>query len=307
MIIQGKTHPKASVLSNYLSKTGQNEKAELKEVYGTVANDIKGALFEMELIASGTRCKNHLYHVSINPRESENITPEQWIRAIDLLAKNLRLDGHQRVVVEHIKEGRQHMHVVWSRIDIETMTAVRLSQNYRLHELTERQLEKEFGHAKVQGVHVNREGNRPVKALFNGHIERLKRLGIDILKIRQDTINQYPQLKEIYTLKRIFKKYDLILCNHDKNEFVLIDLIGNQHKPIKLIKGINEKELQSILKKIERDDLHSIKNAKENQASIRKKRQISLQVHRIRSSNQDNSAIVNESQHDKKYEREIDI
>ena len=69
MIIQGKTHPKASVLSNYLSKTGQNEKAELKEVYGTVANDIKGALFEMELIASGTRCKNHMYHVSINPRE----------------------------------------------------------------------------------------------------------------------------------------------------------------------------------------------------------------------------------------------
>lgn len=97
------------------------------------------------------------------------------------------------------------MHVVWSRIDIETMTAVRLSQNYRLHELTERQLEKEFGHAKVQGVHVNRKGNRPVKALFNGHIERLKRLGIDILKIRQIPINQYPQLKEIYTLKRILK------------------------------------------------------------------------------------------------------
>lgn len=70
MIIQGKTHPKASVLSNYLSKTGQNEKVELKEVYGTVSDDIKGALFEMELVASGTRCKNHMYHVSINPRES---------------------------------------------------------------------------------------------------------------------------------------------------------------------------------------------------------------------------------------------
>lgn len=307
MIIQGKTHPKASVLSNYLSKTGQNEKAELKEVYGTVANDIKGALFEMELIASGTRCKNHMYHVSINPRENENLTPEQWARAIDLLAENLRLDGHQRVVVEHIKEGRQHMHVAWSRIDIEKMTAVRLSKNYKNHELTARQLEKEFGHTRVQGVHIEREGKRPFRAFSNGDLEKLKRLGINILKMREESKKQALQIKEKYAFIRILKKFDLILAYKDENKFVLVDLLGKSHQPIKLIKSLNVRELQSVFQEIGIKNLPPIEKAKENQASIRKKRQIGLEANKVRQNNKENRAVVNESQMDIGHEREIEM
>ena len=50
------------------------------------------------------------------------MTPEQWQRAVDVLDKELGLEGQPRAVVMHEKRGREHIHVVWARTDIDTMT-----------------------------------------------------------------------------------------------------------------------------------------------------------------------------------------
>ena len=47
---------------------------------------------------------------------------------------------------------------MWSRADLDHMRAIRCDHNYRTHELVARELEREFGHARVQGVHVERDG-----------------------------------------------------------------------------------------------------------------------------------------------------
>ncbi len=31
---------------------------------------------------------------------------------------------HQRVIVEHVKDGRQHFHVIWNRVSLMTARAV---------------------------------------------------------------------------------------------------------------------------------------------------------------------------------------
>jgi hypothetical protein len=53
-------------------------------------------------------------------------------------------------VVVHEKEGREHCHIVWSRIDLDKMRTISDSHNYRTHEIVARDLEREFGHARVR-------------------------------------------------------------------------------------------------------------------------------------------------------------
>ena len=120
-----------------------------------------------------------LYHASINTRASERMTDEQRIRAIDVLEEKLGLTGQPRTVVVHEKKGREHTHVVWSRIDVEHMRAIPDSHNYRKHEEAARQLEREFGHERVQGAHAEREGKeRPERRPSHGELQQSKRSGL---------------------------------------------------------------------------------------------------------------------------------
>src|ERR1700722_6215731 len=131
-------------------RTDTNERAEVKELRAVAAEDLRGALLEMEAVASGARTTKPFYHGSINTRADERLTDEQRSRAIDRLEAELGLSGQSRVVVLHEKEGREHCHIVWSRIDLERMAAISDSHNYRKHEQIARDLEREFGHERVQ-------------------------------------------------------------------------------------------------------------------------------------------------------------
>jgi hypothetical protein len=51
------------------------------------------------------------------------------MRAIALIAERLGLAGQPRIVLFHVKNGRHHCHVVWSRIDLERMKAIHLSHD----------------------------------------------------------------------------------------------------------------------------------------------------------------------------------
>jgi hypothetical protein len=112
----------------------------------------------MDAYAAGTRCEKPLYHAAISPEPPHRLTPEQRAEAIDALEQKLGLTDHARVVVMHEKEGREHIHVVWSRIDLEHMRSVSDSHNYRKHEEVARDLERRFGHDRVQGAHHERDG-----------------------------------------------------------------------------------------------------------------------------------------------------
>lgn len=87
------------------------------------------------------------------------------------LRDQLGLQDHASAVVMHRKYGaahpeilREHVHVVFCRINPDTMKAMHDGHNYRKHELVARQLEAEFGHARIQGAHVDRNGQpRPAR------------------------------------------------------------------------------------------------------------------------------------------------
>ena len=101
MIIKGKSRSGPAALAAHLGNAEKNERVSLIETRGTVAQNLRGALVEMDAYGAGTRCQKSLYHAAISPEPPHLLTPEQRTEAIDALEKNLGLDGHARVVVMH--------------------------------------------------------------------------------------------------------------------------------------------------------------------------------------------------------------
>src|ERR1700689_3694638 len=131
MIIKGNARGNPKWLATHLHRTDTNESAELVEIRGLIAGDTLGALREIAATASCTKARDPLYHASVSPEMGQVLTPEQWNRAVDALEGKLGFDGQPRVVVRHVKKGREHCHVVWSRINVERRRAIPDSFNFR--------------------------------------------------------------------------------------------------------------------------------------------------------------------------------
>jgi hypothetical protein len=185
--IKGKSRAGGRELADHLLNVEKNETVKILAVDGTVSRKLHGAFQEMEATASGTRCKKPLYHAKISPNPKDPaMTPEQWNRSIDALRSQLGLTDHAYAAVLHRKYGkatpdilREHVHVVFCRINPDTMLAMHDGHNYRQHELVARQLETEFGHARIQGAHIGREGvERPPRTPPDWAMQQAAKSGI---------------------------------------------------------------------------------------------------------------------------------
>lgn len=187
MIINGGSRSNRQWFAKHLTNGVMNARVTLCEVRDLTADNVAEAFQELEAVASGTRCRNYFYHANLNPLEHEHLTPEQWTRAVDLLEANLGLEGHARFVVEHEKHGRVHRHVIWSRINVETMRAARMDHNFATHERTARQLEQEFQLVPVASVlDPDREGARPERRPEQWEVQRGQRSQIDPLAVKEE-------------------------------------------------------------------------------------------------------------------------
>ncbi|ARE41344.1 Endonuclease relaxase [Rhodovulum sp. P5] len=123
MILKGSIRGNAAHLARHLLNVRDNEHVELHEVRGFIADDLTAALLEAEAVAQGSRCSKFLFSLSLNPPETEAVGIDTFETAIETAEQKLGLDDQPRAIVFHEKEGRRHAHVIWSRIDPETMTA----------------------------------------------------------------------------------------------------------------------------------------------------------------------------------------
>lgn len=126
MILKAKERGDAGQLARYLLSMRDNEHVELHEVYGFSSDDLKEAFSEADAIARGTRCKNYLFSMSLNPPEGAAVSKAAFEDTADQIEKKLGLENQPRAIVFHEKDGRRHAHIVWSRIDTERMRAINL-------------------------------------------------------------------------------------------------------------------------------------------------------------------------------------
>ena len=232
------------------------------EVQGTVSQDVQSALQEMESISSGTKCKSFLYHASINPQEHEHLTPEQWQRAVEILEKELNFEGHQRVLVKHIKDGRAHYHCIWNRINPDTLKAVHMSGSFAAHERASRQMEREFGLERIQGVHVERDqGKIPRRGPKSREMERGKRSGFDPRQITAEVSALWNDSKNGAEFKAALEERGYLLARGDKRDFLLVDLAGDHHNLTRRT-GARAVDVRAKLADIERESLQTVDQAK---------------------------------------------
>lgn len=265
MIAKGKSCHHVGNLSDYLLRKNENDKVLFHGTEGTLADDLRGSLCEMEDLASLTNCKEFLYHLSVRPKDGETLTPEQWEKTVSAYEKALNLEGHQRAIVEHVKNGTSHFHIVWSRIDPETMRAVNMGWNYAKHEEVGRELEKEFDLERVAGRFARDPDQERPKYGYD-HKEALDARALDF--------NLHAWEKEVRSLAETCKsgaelqakleELGSVLAKGDKVAFMIVDPMGNAHRAPQTL-GLRVKEAKALLSDLTREQLPTVTQAQEQE------------------------------------------
>ena len=121
MILKGSQRGGAMQLARHLMNERDNDHIALHQMRGFVADDLVGAFKEIEAISRGTRCRQYLFSLSLNPPELENAPAVAFEAAIEGVEKKLGLVDQPRAIVFHEKGGRRHAHCMWSRLDANAM------------------------------------------------------------------------------------------------------------------------------------------------------------------------------------------
>jgi hypothetical protein len=162
------------------------------------------------------------------------------------------------VVVMHEKLGREHIHVVWSRINIDTMLSVSDSHNYRKHEEVSRDLERRFGHDRVQGAHHERDGvERPDRTPSRAELRQEERTGITGKEVKREVTEAFRTSDTAEAFKAALEDRGYMLAQGDRRDFVIVDREGGIHSLARRIDGMKANELREFMSAIDRESLPS--------------------------------------------------
>ena len=257
MIINGNSRSNAQFFAKHLLNAEQNERVEVKEIRGFVADNVPDALKEIEIIGSATRARNSFYHSNINPDEGEKLTPEQWAQTIDTLEKNLGLEGQPRFVIAHEKKDREHIHVIWSRIDADSMTAIPMDNNYLVHTETARELERMFGHEPTPvPPHLERDRFK------NWETFRAQESGITPAEMKAEITALYHASDSGAAFQSALEHSGYTLCRGDKQGVLcIVDSHCDSHALLRRINGLRAAELRAFMADIDPQALPSVAEA----------------------------------------------
>jgi hypothetical protein len=268
VIIKGKSRGNGAQLGLYLMTRGENEVIRVAEIRGVSAADVPGAVLEMDALAAGARTRKGLYHAHINTPADERMTDQQRTYAVDRLETALGLTGQPRVVVVHEKKGREHCHIVWSRVSLDRMAAISDSNNYRKHEEVARELERFFGLRRVQGSHAERDGGkRPGRAQDEPEAGRAARSRLSAQQVKEEITGLWRSSGSGRAFAEALARAGYILARGDRRDFVLVDPEGGTHSLARRIEGARAKDVRARMADIDMSRLPSVAEARAMQRS----------------------------------------
>lgn len=273
MVIKGNARGGPVELAKHLKRADTNERVEILGLRGVASLDLDGALCEMDAMGAALRTTRTLYHASINVPAHERLTPEQRSQAIDRLESALGLTGQPRAIVEYEKRGRGgdmrvHCHVVWSCTDMEHMRAIRCDHNFRTHELVARELEREFGHARVQGVHVERDRPngervmRPTRTPSHAELQQAARTGIDPHQMKAEVTALWRSTDSGKSFAAALEQHGYVLAKGDRRDFVIVDRQGEVHSLARRIEGAAARDVRARMAGVDRNQMPDVAQAR---------------------------------------------
>lgn len=243
MILKGSQRGNARELSKHLMNTRDNEHVELHDLRGFMSeDDLHEALAEAEAISKGTRCKQHLFSLSLNPPENVHVDTATFETAIEMAEQKLGLDGQPRAVVFHEKEGRRHAHAVWSRIDTDTMTAKQMSfSKMRLMEVS-REVYLRHGWDMPKGM-VDREARNPLN-FTRAEWQQANRAKQDPRMVKAVFKEVWERSDSAESLKTALEQRGYYLAKGDRRGVVAVDYRGEAYSLSKW-SGVKAKDVKA--------------------------------------------------------------
>jgi hypothetical protein len=224
MILKAKERGDGTQLARYLLTMRDNDHVELHEVRGFVSDDLLGAFREADAIAAGTRCKNHLFSISLNPPQDAAVGVEDFENAADEVERKLGLENQPRAIVFHEKDGRRHAHVVWSRIDAERMRAINLP-HYKLHlRDVSRELFRAHGWEMPKGLRDWKE--RDPLSFTREEWQQARRAGLDPKHIKTLFQRAWERSDSGTSFAEALKERGFTLACGDRRGVVAVDYRG---------------------------------------------------------------------------------
>lgn len=244
MILKASQRGGAKQLGLHLLKTQDNEHIELHEIRGFVSYDIVGALKEAYATSRGTKCRQFLFSVSLNPPPQERVPVETFENAIARIEEKNGLSGQPRIVLFHEKEGRRHAHAVWSRIDAETMTARNLSHfKLKLRDLS-RELYLENDWKMPRGLMNSREADPRRFSLAEWH--QAKRMGRDARDLKEMMQECWAVSDSHAAFAQALKARGFTLAKGDRRGHVALSPEGEVFSVARMV-GKKAKDVQARL------------------------------------------------------------
>ena len=224
MILKGSQRAGAKALADHLMNDRDNDHVTVLEINGFMADDLHGALSEAHAISKATRCKQFMFSLSLSPPQDHVGSAQEFLNAADRAGKALGLSGQPRAIIMHEKEGRQHAHVVWSRIDGEEMKAINLPHFKNKLTNLSRELYLDHGWVLPDGLQTN-GGKSPLNFSL-AEWQQAKRIGLDPREIKQVFRDAWERSDNLKALSNALEERGYFLAKGGRRGFVAVDVTG---------------------------------------------------------------------------------
>ena len=97
MILKGNQRAGGRQMALHLLNGEQNEHVNVHEVSGFMAQDVLGALNEAYALSKGTKCKQFMYSLSLNPPQDEKVDIETFEKTLERVEQKLGLQGQPQI------------------------------------------------------------------------------------------------------------------------------------------------------------------------------------------------------------------
>lgn len=220
MIIKASQRGGSSRLAAHLLNANDNEHVTVHEIRGFIDSTLTGAMQEAYAVSLGTRCKQFLFSVSLNPPQDQVVAIEVFEDAAQRIEKRMGLIDHPRVIVFHEKHARRHAHIVWSRINAETMKAINLP--YFKNKLMDiaREIHHEHGWDLPAGL-IDRTNRNPLNFTLQ-EWQQAKRMGNDPKQSRLVIKECWSTTKSKREFEVSLERQGYYLAQGDKEGFVVV-------------------------------------------------------------------------------------
>ncbi len=244
MILKASQRGGPRQLAVHLLNVADNDHVHVAELRGFISGDLYGAMAETVAIAKGTRCRQPILSLSLNPPKDADVSIDDLTEAADRAEAALGLDGQPRAIVIHEKNGRRHAHAVWSRIDASEMKAVNLPHFKNRLAALSKELYLDHGWVLPEGHRENGWKN-PLNFTL-AEWQQAKRHDLDPREIKQMFRDAWERSDGLAAFRNALEERGYYLAKGDRRGVVAVDLNGEVYALARVC-GVKTKDVTQRL------------------------------------------------------------